>query len=76
MSLSLDTETFIAAISTSTWYVYIGATDHVCNSMLGFQQSRMLRDGEIYVFMGDATKVAVVAVGDVTLSFDNDRILV
>ena len=76
MSLSLVTETFIAAISTSTWCVDTGATDHVCNSMQGFQQSRMLRDGEIYVFMGDATKVAVVAVGVIHLSFGSDRILV
>ena len=76
MSLSLVTETFVAAISTSTWCVDTGATDHVCNSMQGFQQSRMLRDGEIYVFMGDATKVAVVAVGVIHLSFGSDRILV
>ena len=76
MSLSLVTETFIAAISTSTWCVDTGATDHVCNSMQGFQLSRMLRDGEIYVFMGDATKVAVVAVGVIHLSFGSDRILV
>ncbi|KAL8125384.1 hypothetical protein AgCh_012900 [Apium graveolens] len=76
MSLSLVTETFIAAISTSTWCVDTGATDHVCNSMQGFQLSRMLRDGEIYVFMGDATKVAVVAVRVIHLSFGSDRILV
>ncbi|KAL8120252.1 hypothetical protein AgCh_017415 [Apium graveolens] len=76
MSLSLVTETFIAAISTSTWCVDTGATDHVCNSMQGFRLSRMLRDGEIYVFMGDATKVAVVAVGVIHLSFSSDRILV
>ena len=36
----------------------------------------MLRDGEIYVFMGDAMKVAVAAVGVVTLSFGFNRILV
>ena len=76
MSLSLVTETYIAAVSASTWCVDTGATDHVCNTMQGFQQSRMLRDGEIYVFMGDATKVAVVAVGVVTLSFGFNRILV
>ncbi|KAL8091512.1 hypothetical protein AgCh_033945 [Apium graveolens] len=45
-------------------------------TILGFQLSRMLRDGEIYVFMGDATKVAVVAVGVIHLSFGSDRILV
>ncbi|KAL8147966.1 hypothetical protein AgCh_005337 [Apium graveolens] len=38
-------------------------------SSQGFQLSRMLRDGEIYVFMGDATKVAVVAIGVIHLSF-------
>ena len=76
MSLFLVTETYISAISTSTWCVDTGATDHVCISMQGFQQSKMLREGEIYVFMGDATEVAVVAVGDVTLSFDNYRILI
>ncbi|MGI4673348.1 hypothetical protein ACR2XN_28180 [Klebsiella pneumoniae] len=59
-----------------TWCVDTGATDHVCNYMQGFQQSRMLRDGEMYVFMGDATKVAVVAVGVITLYFGIDRILV
>ena len=62
MSLSLVTKTFKAAISTSPSCVDTGATDHVCNSMQGFQQSIMLRDGEIYVFIGDATKVAVVVV--------------
>lgn len=67
MSLSLVTETYIAAISTSTWCVDTGATNHVCNSLQGFQRTRMLRDGEIYVFMGDATKVVVVVVGVVTL---------
>ena len=36
----------------------------------------MLRDGEIYVFMGDAMKVAVVAVGVISLSFGIDRILI
>jgi hypothetical protein len=76
MSLSLVTETYIAAISTSTWCVDTGATDHVCNSLQGFQRTRMLRDGEIYVLMGDATKVPVVAVGIITLIFGDDRILV
>ena len=36
----------------------------------------MLRDGEICIFLGDATRVAVVAVGTINLSFGSDRNLV
>ncbi|CAA0821515.1 Unknown protein, partial [Striga hermonthica] len=59
-------ETCLAVVSTSTWCVDTGATDHVCNSLQGFQETRRLRDGEITVYMGNATKVAAVAVGVVT----------
>ena len=34
----------------------------------------MLRYGEIYVFMGDAMKVAVVEVGFITLSFGFEQL--
>ena len=68
MSLSLVTETFLAVLSTDTWCVDTGATDHVCNNMHGFQETRLLRDEEICIFLGDATRVAVVAVGVINLS--------
>ncbi|CAA0833201.1 Unknown protein, partial [Striga hermonthica] len=64
-------ETCLAVVSTRTWCVDTGATDHVYNSLQGFQKTRRLREGEITVYMGDATKVAAVAVGDVTLPFDS-----
>lgn len=75
MSLSLVTETYIAAISTSTWCVDTGVTDHVCNSMQGSSQPECL-NMTIYVFIGDATKVTVVVVGVINLYFGTDRILV
>ena len=76
ISHSLVTETFLAALSTSTWCVDTGATDHVCNSLQGFQETQRLSDGEIYVYMGDATRVAVVAVGDVILHFVSNKTLI
>ncbi|MCQ7016867.1 DDE-type integrase/transposase/recombinase, partial [Clostridioides difficile] len=76
ISHSLVTETCLAVLSTGTWCVDTGATDHVCNSLQGFQETRRLRDGEITVYMGNATQVAAVAVGDVCLFFPNNRRLV
>lgn len=76
MSHSLVVETCLAVLSTSTWCVDTGATDHVCITLQGFQETRRLSDGEITIFMGNATKVAAVAVGDVYLSFGRNKTLV
>ena len=65
ISQSLVTESFSVVLTTSTWCVDTGATDHVCNSLQGFQETRRLSDGEIMVVMGNAAKVAAVAVGEV-----------
>ena len=52
-----------------------GATNHVCNSLQGFQKTRRLVEGEIYLWLGDTSKVAVVAVGVVSLHFPRSKIL-
>jgi Zinc knuckle. len=72
---SLVVESCFVVRSTSTWCVDTGATNHVCNSLQGFQETRRLSDGEMHLTMGDATRVAVVAVGDVYLSFSSDKTL-
>ena len=51
-------ETCLAVLSTGTCCVEMGATNHVCNSLQGFRETRQLSDGEIYLNMGNATKVA------------------
>ena len=63
-------------LSTSTWCIDTGVTDHVCNSLQGFQETQRLTEGEITVYMDNATKVAAVAVGNVYLSFSRNRNLV
>ncbi|KAG6492736.1 hypothetical protein ZIOFF_047701 [Zingiber officinale] len=76
ISYSLVVETCLAVLSTGTWYVDTGATDHVCNSLQGFQETRRLYEGEITAYMGNTTRVAVVIMGDVYLSFDKKKTLI
>ena len=76
MPLALVVETCLLACTTGTWCVDTGATNHVCNSLQGFQETRRLAEGEIYLWMGDTSRVAAVAVGDVTLHFGGDKFLV
>ena len=74
-SYSLVVETCLAVLSTDTRCVDTGATNHVYNSLQGFQETRQLSDGGIYLHMGNATKVAAVVVGDYYLNFGRDRCL-
>ena len=53
-----------------------GATNHVCNSLQGFQETRRLAKGEIYLLMGDISHVAAVVVGVVTHHFEGGKFLV
>ena len=53
-----------------------GATSHVCNSLQWFQEIRRLAEGEIYLWLGDMSKVAAVVVGVVSLYFPGGKILV
>ena len=76
MSHALVVETCLAVLSTSTWCVDTGTTDHVCISLQGFQETRKLSDGEITISLGDTTKVVAVAVGDVCLSFSRNKTMV
>ena len=52
MPQSYIVETYLMACTTSTWCVDTGATDHVCNSLQGFQETRRLADGEICLLLG------------------------
>ena len=66
----------LLACTTGTWCVDTGVTNHVCNSLQGFQKVRRLAEGEIYLWLGDTSKVAAVAVGVVSLHFPRGKILV
>ena len=74
-SYSLVVETCLAVLYTGTWCVDTGATNHVFNSLQGFQETMQLSDGEIYLHMRNAMKVAAIAVGDYYLNFGRDGYL-
>ena len=76
MPCSLVIEAYFFACTTGTWCVDTGATKHVCNSLQGFQETRRLAEGEIYLWLGDTSKVAVVTVGVMSLHFSRGKILV
>ena len=76
MPICLLVESCLLACTTGTWCVDIGATNHVCNSLQGFQKTKRLDKGEIYLLMGDTSRVAAVAVGVVTLHFEGGKFLV
>ena len=75
ISHSLVIETCLAASSAQSWVVDTGATDHVYFNLQGFQLTRELSEDEIIITMGNSSRVAAKAVGDVHLSY-SDRILV
>lgn len=72
----LIVETCLAVLTTLQWCVDSGATNHVCNSLQGFQVTRQLSEGDVSIFLGDGTEVAVLAIGNVSLNFENKRTLV
>ena len=75
MSFAYVVETCLMACTTSTWCVNTRATNHVYNSLQGFQETKRLAKGEIDLLMGDTSRVAAVVVGVVTLHF-GDKFLV
>ena len=74
--LCLVMESCLLACTTGTWCVDTRATNHVCNSLQGFQVTKRLAKGKIYLLMGDTSRVIAVAVGVVTLHFEEDKFLV
>ena len=76
MPQSYVVETYFMACTTGTWCVDTGATNHVCNSLQGFQETRLLVDEEICLLLGDMSRVVAKAVGEVSLHFGGHKVLV
>ena len=53
-----------------------GATNHVCNYLQGFLETRRLAKGEIDLLMGDISRMAAIAVGVVTLHFEGGKFFI
>ena len=60
---------------TDSWYVDSSCTNHICNSMQGFQETRKLNEGELFLTLTDGSRIPVVAVGVFNLCFE-PRVLI
>ena len=60
---------------TDSWCVDSGCTNHICNSLQGFQKTRKLNEGELFLTLADRSRIPVVAIGVFNLCFDS-RVLI
>ena len=58
------------ADSTDSWIVNSRATNHVCYSLWGFLERRMLNKNVINLCLGNRVLVSVSAVGDISVNLD------
>ena len=52
-----------------------GCTNHIYNSLQGFQETRKLKERELFLTLADGSKIPVVAVGVYNLCFES-RVLI
>ena len=76
MPLALVVKLFLLACTIGTWCVDTRATNHVYNSLQGFQETRRLAEGEIYLWLRDTSNVAAITVRVVSLYFSKGKVLV
>ena len=59
---------FIAGISNS-WCVDSGITNHIYNTLQGFQEIKKLSDDKVTLHLGSEVRIAIVSAGVVELFF-------
>ncbi|KAI3457782.1 hypothetical protein Pfo_014445 [Paulownia fortunei] len=69
-------ESCLVVDSTDTWIVDSGATNHICNTLQGFQVTKELNEGEHTLRVGTGAVVSARAVGIVYLYFRDKKHLV
>ena len=52
-----------------------GCTNHICNSLQGFQETRKLNERELFLTLVDGSKIPIVAIGVFNLCFES-RVLI
>ena len=51
MKSSLFLEICLVQNPTDSWCVDLGCTNHICNSLQGFQETRKLNEGELFLWL-------------------------
>ena len=55
--------------STDSWCVDSRCTNHICNVLQGFQETRRLNEGEMFLTLANRRKIPIVAFGVFNLCF-------
>ena len=69
-------ESCFVADSTNSWWIDLGVTNHICNSLLGFKVTRSLNEVEMQLKMASSASISITTVEDLSLTFLNNSILV
>jgi hypothetical protein len=69
-------ESLYVQYSKSTWWIDLGATIHVANSLQGFRSTRTMQRKERHIKAANGVQADVEAVGDLPLELANGFILV
>jgi hypothetical protein len=59
----------------STWWIDLGATIHVANSLQRFHTRRILQRGERKIKVANGVEAKVEAIGDLSLELDDGFVL-
>ena len=54
-----------------SWCVDSSFTNHICNTLQGFQETRKPNEGELFLTLADGSWIPVVAIGVFNLCFDS-----
>ena len=75
MKSSFFLEICLVQNPTDSWCVDSGCTNHICNSLQGFQETKKLNEGELFLTLADGSRIPVVAVGVFNLCFGSRVLL-
>ena len=62
MKSSFFLEICLVQNPTDSWCVDSGCTNHICNFLQGFQETRKLNEGELFLTLADGSRIPVVAI--------------
>ena len=59
----------------NSWCVDLGCTNHICNSLQGFRETKKLNQGEMFLTLAKGSKIPIVAIGVFNFCFSS-RVLI
>ena len=60
---------------TNSWCMDSSCTNHICNTLQGFQETKKLNEGELFLTLAAGSRIPVVAIGVFNLYFSS-RVLI